>query len=250
MILGGLSLDRVLPDRLPETFQALAVPSALLPDGRWPERFADVPAKIVTDPAEPQVFRIMPEESFRVRQSFQRQLERDLRELAAQALSLVVLSPDTDRIAAEPAFALPALAILRGARSVLPPGGMRLAVRLRLPHPGGAAAAETFFRLLQTVPGLRGWVELHPHEPAFAAWRPEWLGLLKMLSPAVEVVYSRHLGNRITPKLLSGWLALFDTFAGNVPVLFRPELADAASLAQEAAELEKMLGEWRNGNAR
>ena len=37
MIVGGLSLDRVLPERLPETFGALAVPAAMLPDGNWPD---------------------------------------------------------------------------------------------------------------------------------------------------------------------------------------------------------------------
>ena len=110
---------------------------------------------------------------------------------------------------------------------------------------GGAAAAEAFFRLLQAVPEMRGWLEVHPHEPAFGAWDPKWLNGLKMLSPAVEIVYSRQLGNRITPKLLNPWMAEFRRFGHDVPVLFRPGLSDAASLAQEADELAEMINEWQ-----
>lgn len=249
MIACGLSLDRVFPERLPEAFRALAVPAAMLPGGKWPDAFADVPIKIVDDPAEAQFCRMMPDEAFRVRLNFQRQLETTLRKLAEGPARLAVLSPDIERFTTEADFAAKTLDMLRGARSVLPPGTMRLAVRLRLPNPVGEASAEAFFRLLQTVPGLRGVFELHPHEPAFAACRPEGLAPFKMLAPNVEIVYGRALGNRITPKLLGAWAAFFDNCGQDVPMLFRPGLADAAALTLEAEELAKTVDEWRKGGA-
>ena len=249
MIAGGLSLDRVFPERLPESFRALAVPASMLPGGKWPDAFASVPDKIVTDPAEAQFCRMMPDEAFRVRLNFQRQLEATLRKLAEGPARLAVLAPDVERFAADAEFAAKTLDMLRGAWSVLPPGTMRLAVRLRLPNPLGAASAEAFFRLLQTVPGLRGVFELHPHEPAFAACRPEWLAPFKMLAPTMEIVYGRDLGNRITPKLLGTWADCFGDTAQDVPMLFRPGLADAAALTLEAEELAKTVAEWQKGGA-
>ena len=71
-----------------------------------------------------------------------------------------------------------------------------------------------------------------------------------MLAPTLEVVYGRDLGNRVTPRLLGAWAEFFNGFAHEVPMLFRPGLADAAALALEAEDLAKTIGEWQNGGGK
>ncbi len=242
MILHGLSLDTVLPAEVPgEIAAALAIPAAQQPGGEWPENL--LPAggiQIINDPAEPALCRMMPEESFRVRMNFLRELSRELRQLNERQIHLAVLAMDTDRIASDPEFAEKAIVLLRSIRSVLPAAGMRIGVRLRLPHPAGAAAVVDFLMLLQAGSGLRAVLEIHPHEPAFAAWDPAWLRPLRMLSPVTEIVYDRALGNRITPKLLAPLMAELGGAPQDSIVLFRPGCPDAEMLTQEMAELAKM----------
>ena len=241
MITYGLSLDTVFPEKLPETFSsALALPAGLMPGGAWPEAFSQASFRMVNDPADGSFCRIMPEESFRVRMNFLREMGKELRRLNALPVQLAVISVDTERIAADPVFAEKAIALLRSIRSVLPAGGMRLGVRLRLPHPAGAAAVVDFLMLLQAVSGLRAVLEIHPHEPALASWDPAWLRPLRMLSPITEIVYDGALGNRITPKLLSPLMAELGGAPQDRVVLFRPGCPDAGILAQEAAELAAM----------
>ncbi len=237
MIVHGLSLDAVLPEQLPESFSALAIPAGLLPGGEWPEIFSQTAFRMVNDPADPLFCRMMPEESFRVRMNFLRELSRELRRLNSMQLHLAVLSADTDRIAADPVFADKAIAFLRSLRSVLPPGGMRLGVRLRLPHPAGITAVLDFLLLLQAVSGLRPVLEIHPHEPAFAEWDPAWLRPLRMLDPVTEIVYDRALGNRITRKLIMPLLAELQQAPRDSVVLFHPGCPEPEMLALETAEL-------------
>lgn len=241
MIHYGLSLDSVLPENLPETFSSvLAVPAGLMPGGEWPENITASTFRMVNDPADPSFCRMMPEESFRVQMHFLREMAKELRRLNSQQVHLAVISMDTDRIAADPAFAEKAIALLRSLRSGLPAEGMRLGVRLRLPHPAGMAAVVDFLLLLQAVSGLRAVLEIHPHEPAYAAWDPAWLRPLRMLAPITEIVYDRVLGNRITPKLLSPLITELSGVPQDRIVLFRPGCQDAEMLAQEAGELAAM----------
>lgn len=247
MIVYGLSLDHVLPEPPPEILaSAMAVPAALLPGGEWPEKCPAPAFRMVNDPADARFCRIMPEESFRVRMNFLRELSKELRRLNALSIQLAVLSVDTDRIAADPAFGENAIAFLRSLRSVLPSGGMRLGVRLRLPHPAGREAVMDFLLLLQAVSGLRAVLEIHPHEPAFAAWDPEWLRPLRMLSPVTEIVYDRALGNRITGKLLQPLLAELAGAPQNNMVLFRPGCPDGEMLMQEIRELAGSIAGWQS----
>lgn len=245
MITGGLSLDTVLPGQLPEPLTALAIPANLLPHGEWPEAFAGVSCRIVNDPADAMLCRIMPEESFRVRMNFLRELSREIRRLNAHSIHLAVLSADTDRIATDPVFAEKAIALLRSIRSVLPANGMRLGLRLRLPHPSGAVAILDFLLLLQAVSGVRAVLEIHPHEPAFAAWDPAWLRPLRMLNPVTEIVYDRPLGNRMTAKLLNPLIGELQGAPHDSLLLFRPGCPDEDLLAQEAAELTALIAGWQ-----
>ena len=106
MIHYGLSLDSVLPENLPETFSSvLAVPAGLMPGGEWPENITASTFRMVNDPADPSFCRMMPEESFRVQMHFLREMAKELRRLNSQQVHLAVISMDTDRIAADPAFA-------------------------------------------------------------------------------------------------------------------------------------------------
>ena len=181
MIHYGLSLDNVLPDKLPEEFSyALAMPAGLLTGGEWPESMAAASFRMVNDPADPSFCRMMPEESFRVRMNFLREMSRELRRLNDLPVHLAVISMDTDRITADPAFAAEAIALLRSIRGGMQDGVMRIGLRLRLPHPEGAATVMNFLQLLQAVPGVRPVLEVHPHEPAYAAWDPVWLRPLRM----------------------------------------------------------------------
>ena len=149
MIIHGLSLDTALPGNLPENFSsALAMPANLMPGGEWPENITRAAFRIVNDPVDAQFCRIMPEESFRVRMNFLREMSRELRRLNDLPVQLAVLTMDSDRIAADPEFAEKAMDLLRSLRSVLPTGGMRIGVRLRLPHPAGAAAVVDFLLFL------------------------------------------------------------------------------------------------------
>ena len=241
MIHYGLSLDNVLPDKLPEEFSyALAMPAGLLTGGEWPESMAAASFRMVNDPADPSFCRMMPEESFRVRMNFLREMSRELRRLNDLPVHLAVISMDTDRITADPAFAAEAIALLRSIRSGMQDGVMRIGLRLRLPHPEGAATVMNFLQLLQAVPGVRPVLEVHPHEPAYAAWDPAWLRPLRMLAPITEIVYDRMLGNRVTPKLLSPLITELSGVPQDRIVLFRPGCPDAEMLATEAAELAGM----------
>lgn len=241
MIHYGLSLDNVLPDKLPEEFSyALAMPAGLLTGGEWPESMAAASFRMVNDPADPSFCRMMPEESFRVRMNFLREMSRELRRLNDLPVHLAVISMDTDRITADPAFAAEAIALLRSIRSGMQDGVMRIGLRLRLPHPEGAATVMNFLQLLQAVPGVRPVLEVHPHEPAYAAWDPVWLRPLRMLAPITEIVYDRMLGNRVTSKLLSPLITELSGVPQDRIVLFRPGCPDAEMLATEAAELAGM----------
>ncbi len=243
MIRTGWVWEQIPAESPPENVTFGALPAVLLTDGAWPEILNGVSRRIVLDAADAALLGMMPEESLRVRMNFLRELSVRLRELATDAVHAVILSPDLDRMTADPGYRENTLAMFRSLAGGLFDLPLELGVRLRLPHPESAAAIRAFLLLLQSVPGLRGVLELHPHEPAFAALNPMEVNPLRMPGVMVEILYARMLGNRLTAKLMKPVLDQLRAPERDLEILFRPGMLEQEALAREMTDLEQLLPE-------
>ena len=241
MIFFGLGVENILPETLPEGMDLLEIPAALLPAGGFAGKLESLRKKIVLDPADAALCRVIPEEPLRVRMSFLSRLEMRLRELSAAHADCAVLSMDLDRMASDAVFGGKAFAMLRNLQAAVADLPLALAVRARFPNGDSKDAAERLLLLLQAVPGLRAVLELHPHEPAFAQMEPAHLKAFLLLHPVTEVVYDRSLGNRMTLPMLEKLSGLLKTDNADAEVIFRPGNLDVESFFAETAELAELL---------
>ena len=247
MIEFGLSLDAVLPEKMPENLTWLMLDAPLLGDPpRWPAQPRTL-HRAAAQIAERSLCRLAPAENLRLRLDFLAALDRRLAAAAEARVETARLDCDLVRADRDPAYREQLLTLLRAMGGLLEDRPLRLELGVRLPQEGLDPAR--LLALLRELPNrnILPMLEIHPHEPGAAALSPALFRLLGHEAEALEFVYEPALGNRLTAKLLTPILRALPATPRR-RIFFHPAgleadaaNAEAEALAELAEELKRAL---------